>query len=205
MAARSAVVRKAERGDLDKIVGLDLSYSTDRIYSVRRNDMAFWLEEHRVDPPLEKTYPRPQLELGSGLLVACTHGEIIGYGELQYESWNDRARIEHIYVSRPFRGRGVGRSLLDALTVHAHRIPSARCLWLETQNVNYPAVQFYLRMGFRLCGLDETLYHPADPYLVADEVALYFARDLQGHASAWQLAPSCDDAAACIADLAGPE
>jgi hypothetical protein len=51
MAARSAVVRKAKRGDLDKIVGLDLSYSTDRIYSVKRNDMAFWLEEHRVDPP----------------------------------------------------------------------------------------------------------------------------------------------------------
>jgi len=48
----------------------------------------------------------------------------------------------------------------------------------ETQNVNYPAVQFYLRMGFRLCGLDETLYRPGDPHLMPDETALYFARDL---------------------------
>jgi hypothetical protein len=46
--------------------------------------------------------------------------------------------------------------------------------------VNYPAVHFYLRMGFQLCGLDETLYRPSDPGLLPGEVALYFARDLPG-------------------------
>jgi len=140
--------------------------------------MAFWLEEEWVDPPVGKTNPRPRLELSDGLLVACAGGEVIGYGELQFESCNDRARIEHIYVSGRFRGRGVGRSLIDALAERARRERAARCLWLETQNVNYPAVQFYLRMGFRLCGLDETLYRPGDPHLMPDETALYFARDL---------------------------
>jgi ribosomal protein S18 acetylase RimI-like enzyme len=178
MATTSVVVRAANCGDLDGIGGLDISYSTDRIYRVRREPMAFWLEQERADPPVEKTYPRPHLELSDGLLVAYGRGEIAGYGELQFDAWNDRARIEHLYVSRRFRGRGVGRSLLDALADRASTMWAARCLWLETQNVNYPAVQFYLRMGFRLCGLDETLYRPSDPGLLPGEVALYFVRDL---------------------------
>ena len=88
----------------------------------------------------------------------------------------DRAHLRLVSLPWP----GCGRALIDALAERARREPSARCLWLETQNVNYPAVQFYLRMGFRLCGLDETLYRPGDPYILPGEVALYFARDLPG-------------------------
>jgi ribosomal protein S18 acetylase RimI-like enzyme len=45
-----------------------------------------------------------------------------------------------------------------------------RCLWLETENVNYPAIGFYRRAGFRLCGLDDILYRPGDPGLLPGEV-----------------------------------
>jgi ribosomal protein S18 acetylase RimI-like enzyme len=174
----AAVVRVAESpADLAAMRRLDLSYSTDRIYRVLTDGLAFRLDEQRIDPPVTKSYPRPALELGDGLLVACESGEVVGYGELRFESWNDRARIEHLYVAAGCRGRGVGRSLVDALAEHATRSPSARCLWLETQNVNYPAVQFYLRMGFRLCGLDQTLYRPG-PGMLPGEMALYFTRDL---------------------------
>jgi hypothetical protein len=51
----------------------------------------------------------------------------------------------------------------------------AACLWLETRNVSYPAVQFYLRMGFQLCGLDQSLYRP-EPHILPGETALYFSR-----------------------------
>lgn len=172
------MVRAADSpADLEAIGRLDISYSTDRIYRVRRAGLAFRLDEERIDPPVTKTYPRPALDLSDGLLVACTGGQIVGYGELRFESWNDRAVIEHLYVSATCRGRGAGRSLIDALAERAARHPSARCLWLETQNVNYPAVQFYLRMGFRLCGLDQTLYRP-EPHILPGETALYFTRDL---------------------------
>jgi ribosomal protein S18 acetylase RimI-like enzyme len=174
----AVTVRTAQsRADLDAIGRLDISYSTDRIYRVHRDGLAFRLEEERTDPPVTKRYPRPVLELSDGLLVACAGGQVVGCAELRFESWNDRAAIEHIYVSAACRGRGVGRSLMDALARRAARHPSARCLWLETQNVNYPAVQFYLRMGFRLCGLDQTLYRP-QPDILPGETALYFTRDL---------------------------
>ena len=57
-----------------------------------------------------------------------------------------------------------------------HSIAGARCLWLETQNTNYPAIQFYQHVGFRLCGLDESLYDPAGPG--RNEIALFFVREL---------------------------
>ena len=179
MTAGSIVVRPAEtQADLAGIDAVDVSYSTDRIYRVRRSRMAFWLEEERFELPVEKADLRPALTLSDGLFVACRGEVIVGYGELRPEAWNGRARIDNIFVSRPCRGRGIGRRLIDALAQQARHQPAARCLWLETQNVNYPAVQFYLKMGFRLCGLDETLYQPDDPQLLPGEMALYFARDL---------------------------
>jgi ribosomal protein S18 acetylase RimI-like enzyme len=173
LEVRAAVSRE----DLDQIGRIDVSYVTDRIYAVQRRGMTFSLAEQRVDPPLEKSYPRPSLELSEGLMVACAGPGVVGYGELRFEAWNNRARIEHLFVTRGARGRGVGRALVEALAGHARQATAARCLWLETQNVNYPAVQFYLRLGFQPCGLDQTLYAPG-PGLLPGEVALYFARDL---------------------------
>jgi ribosomal protein S18 acetylase RimI-like enzyme len=174
----AVLVRVADSAaDLEAIGLIDISYVTGRIYRVHRDGLAFRLDEERVDPPVTKTYPRPALDLSDDLLVACVDGEIVGYGELRFESWNGRAAIEHPYVSARRRGQGVGRSLINALAERAASHPSARCLWLETQNVNFPAVQFYLRMGFRLCGLDQTLYQPG-PHILPGEIALYFSRDL---------------------------
>lgn len=179
MAHLPVIVRAAEtQHDLDEISKIDRTYSTDRIYRVRRSELGFWLDDEPVSPPVQKLYPDPSPDLSDRLLVAIAGPEIVGYGELQFNSWNDRAEIEGLTVSGSFRGRGVGRSLIQALDERARQEPSARCLWLETQNINYPAVQFYRRLGFRLCGLDETLYQPGMGGLVPGEVALYFSRNL---------------------------
>ena len=111
MARQAVAVRGASRDDLGDLGLVDTSYRTDRIYRVRRSELGFWLDEERIDPPVHKTNPRPQLELGNGLFVACVGTELAGYAELLFEAWNGRARIEHIYVSGSFRGRGVGRAL----------------------------------------------------------------------------------------------
>jgi ribosomal protein S18 acetylase RimI-like enzyme len=173
------IVRVADtQHDLDGISKIDRTYSTDRIYRVRRSELGFWLDEERVSPPVHKTYSDPSPELSDRLLVATAGAEVVGYGELRFNSWNDRAEIEGLTVSGNFRGQGVGRLLIQALDERAHQERSARCLWLETQNINYPAVQFYRRLGFGLCGLDETLYRPGLPGMVPGEVAIYFSRDL---------------------------
>jgi ribosomal protein S18 acetylase RimI-like enzyme len=160
--------------DEGQIERIDTSFSTDRIYRVLRDACGFHLQEELVSPPISKTYGSPRLRGGGGAFVAEIAEEIVGFARAEAEAWNRRARITHLYVSGPHRGRGVGTALLRAVTGQA-RLLDARCLWLETQNVNYPAIQFYRHHGFRLCGLDETLY---DPNALPGEVALFFARDL---------------------------
>jgi ribosomal protein S18 acetylase RimI-like enzyme len=49
-------------------------------------------------------------------------------------------------------------------------------VWLETQNTNYGAIQFYRRVGFQCCGLDLSLYDTDGP--AAGEIALFFVRYL---------------------------
>jgi ribosomal protein S18 acetylase RimI-like enzyme len=167
-----------QAGDRGRIARIDTSFRTDRIYRVRAGPDGFRLDEEPADPPRTKTYPVAHEHLGEGLVVAENDGELVGFGEVVIEPWNRRATIAHLYVAPASRGSGVGSALLEALDRRA-RAGGARCLWLETQNINHPAIQFYRRSGFRLCGLDDTLYDPElDPTTGWDEVALFFTRPL---------------------------
>jgi ribosomal protein S18 acetylase RimI-like enzyme len=170
-------IRAADQpGDRARITHIDTSFQTNRIYRVTADPAGFRLQEEPAHPPRVKTYPVPHENLGEDLVVAQHHGELIGFGEVIFEPWNRRATIAHPYVSPSSRGLGIGTAILEALDRRA-RTSGARCLWLETQNINDPAIQFYRRSGFRLCGLDDTLYDPErDPTTSSDEVALFFTR-----------------------------
>ena len=60
--------------------------------------------------------------------------------------------------------------------IDAARGAGTRCVWLETSSHAWPAIQFYRRLGFDLCGLDATLYDPDGPS--GNETALFFALSL---------------------------
>ena len=112
--------------------------------------------------------------VGSQLPTSEADGEVVGVGGVAMSAWNRRAIVTGLFVSGEHRGRGVGAALVQALADRARR-ERAHCLWLETQTANYPAVQFYRRVGFRLCGLDDRFY---DPDVNPGDVALFFALDL---------------------------
>lgn len=165
--------------DRDALLRLDTSFTTGRIYRVVAGPDGFQLVEAQTDPPLTKAFPLDD-ELGDERiwehgLAAEEAGAIVGFLALHHEPWNGRMAIWHFYVSPERRGMGLGRRLLDAAEAYA-RSRGARCLWLETSSVNEPAIQFYRRAGFTLCGLDTSLYDPAGP--AAGETALYFVRHL---------------------------
>lgn len=62
-----------------------------------------------------------------------------------------------MYVNGTARGQGVGTALLHAV-LSSERAKHAQQVWLETQADNVPAIRAYERMGFRVVGLDQTLY-----------------------------------------------
>lgn len=165
--------------DRAPILRLDRAFVTDRIYRVARTADSFALVEERVAPPLRKVFPLaddfPVAAPWDDGFVAEEAGAIVGFGACTHHAWNRRTAVAHLYVARVARGQGVGRALLATLA-EAARGAGSHALWLETSNLAHPAIAFYRRLGFALCGLDLALHDPAGP--VAGEVALYFARPL---------------------------
>lgn len=166
--------------DMAPLAGLDHSFTTDRIYRVCREQLSFMVTEERVAPPLHKVYGptahlEPPIHEADFTVVAEQEGKLVGVAAVKYEAWNRRVEVWHVYVERAARRCGIGTALMNELVAFA-RSMGASCLWVETQNVNFPAIQFYRRAGFRICGLDEAFYDGEGPG--PREVALFWVREL---------------------------
>jgi len=79
------------------------------------------------------------------------------------EEWE----FENIVVAPEFRGRGVGKQLLDEFIMHARRSQS-RAVFLEVRESNVAARKLYQKAGFRETGRRKRYY--ADP---AEDAVLY--------------------------------
>lgn len=102
-------------------------------------------------------------------------GVIEAFAAVNLQQWNRSAELSALFVAPGSRGRGVGRALLARALTFA-REAGMRCLGVETQTTNVPAIRFYRRAGFRFCGIHTALYDPAR--VAAEEVAVFFTRSL---------------------------
>ncbi len=165
--------------DRSALLALDTSFVTHQVYHVVQTDQSFALTTVPAIPPVRKDYQFANdvdsLSSYDHVVVAEDDTTLIGIAAVKVEAWNRRAILWHFYIAPTYRGRGVGRILMDNLFETA-QARDARCLWLETQNINYGAIQFYKRVGFQWCGLDTSLYDP-DGHATA-EIALFFVRYL---------------------------
>ncbi|MFI9722266.1 GNAT family N-acetyltransferase [Streptomyces sp. NPDC052396] len=174
---REITCRPARPGDQDAISAIDASFATDTVFEVTTAEDGFTLRSIPVDPPLRKIFPEDDAQAdpepaGMQRFVAV-HGDLVcGFADVRYESWNRRLTIADIAVSPAHRGRGAGRALLERALEHGRRAGAGH-LWLEVTHVNAPAIRAYLRMGFRFCGLDTSLYQGTAS---AGEVALFMSR-----------------------------
>ena len=91
-------------------------------------------------------------------LVAIVDGLVVGFAAASLSTWNRRLVLQHMYVDGAARGRGVGTALLRAALSSDTVKDGAQHVWLETQTDNVPAIRAYERMGFRIVGLDQSLY-----------------------------------------------
>jgi len=162
--------------DAGSTLKLDTSFDTDWIYTAASSETSFQLTETAAK--VSKQYSLKLDELKS---LATSHyaivaaiegdgesrarnegcknqlGEVVGLAAAEYTEWNRRVTLHHLYVDRKHRKMGTGRRLLQSVIDWSCTTP-ARCVWVETQNTNYPAIQFYRKSGFTLCGFDASLY-----------------------------------------------
>jgi ribosomal protein S18 acetylase RimI-like enzyme len=165
--------------DFENLSGFDASYSTEYIYRVSIAGMEVAIREEKLSAPIDKTYALKDVEESVSdaehTIIAEVEGRTAGFAALKYVEWNRRAHLIGLYVAPAYKGRGIGTALVQRGVEYA-KTAGARCLWLETQNLNHPAIQFYLRSGFRFSGFDTSLYNPGT--VLPGEIALYFAMEI---------------------------
>lgn len=151
----------------------DASFETKKIYRLVADGFSSGFREEDLAATFVKKYDLS--EIGSAFaesefgLIAEVDGEAAGFALVKFEKWNRRTWLTHLYIAPKYKGRGIGTVLLDRSINHA-RWNGGRGIWLETQNVNYPAIHFYLKAGFRFCGFDSTIYEGE----ASAESALFF-------------------------------
>ncbi len=193
-------VRAVEMSDAPALHALDYSFETDRIYTLHVQSnfeqvnnqpspagqpaFAFELRETLVDLPLYKDYRLYQRTLeavedrlagAQGGYVALADGQVAGVILLNIEAWRGVTRIEDIIVGRLFRRYGIGTLLLNCAADWA-RNHGCHALLLETQNINYPAIRFYLRNGLEVWGISQHFYPPGSE---EHEVAIFMGKMLR--------------------------
>jgi ribosomal protein S18 acetylase RimI-like enzyme len=104
--------------------------------------------------------------------IAIYNDFICGFIAAKIEEWNKRLIIWHIYVDKKYRNKGIGKKLMSSISEYAKE-KNFKIIWLEVSNYNVPAIMLYHKMGFKLCGLDLTLYLNTES---KDEVALYMSK-----------------------------
>lgn len=192
-------VRAVDVNDAPALYELDYNFETDLIYTLHvRNHLvgehsttlpanqtafAFELIETPVDPPFYKNFREhgqtlPDIEArvraAEGGYVALVDGVVSGAILLDVEEWRSIVRIQDLIVDRQSRRYGVGSLLLSCAADWARK----RDCWaivLETQNTNYPAIQFYLRNGLEIWSINQHFYPPG-PF--GHEVALFMGKRL---------------------------
>jgi len=143
-------------------------YTSSHYYDVSvRRDSEGWktdLARKAFDETLNKNYRGKLFEdhvEEPRVFAAHVGNEEVGWIEFGYDRWNNRMRVWEFLVAEDFRKQGIGTLLMNHAILIA-RQKGARMLVLETQTNNATAIDFYLKFGFDLIGLDTAAYSNDD-------------------------------------------
>ncbi|MEM1563385.1 MAG: GNAT family N-acetyltransferase [Candidatus Bathyarchaeia archaeon] len=103
-------------------------------------------------------------------LVAEEDGEIVGFSRVHFYRWNRSAYVISLLVDVDYRRRRIGSLLLKVMEDFAGE-NGARVIMFDTAIDNIPALNLYLKNGFKICGCNEKLYDDA-------KTALYLTKEL---------------------------
>ena len=165
------------RRDRRGVEAIDTAFTTSSVFEVVTSSRAIELVERTLEVPLTKAYSIGEVfaqwaRWDTGW-VAEADGAIRGFATVGHEAWHERLNLWFLYIAPAYRRRGIGRALLERVQAHGRGLGASH-VWLETSNVNVPAVAAYQRLGYELCGADTRYYGSYMP----GEAAIYLAKSL---------------------------
>ncbi len=167
----AVTVHEATEADFEALTKLDLTYTVGvRYLALERSgsepELTYALR-WRTGAARERVYDtltvdglRAALEKHTDAFFVATLGSaelggtVTGYLMIVKPSWTDAAEIADLAVDRPARRAGTGRALVDAAVAWA-RERGLRGLWVEPQGEAGSVIDFYLKVGFRVSGIND--------------------------------------------------
>lgn len=90
-------------------------------------------------------------------------GQVCGYACLI--SLFEDAEVANVAVDAPFRGRGIGKALMDAMHERARSLGATQCL-LEVRVSNVAAIGLYKKYGYVRYGVRKNYYEDGEDAFV---------------------------------------
>lgn len=175
---------KIEQLNPDQAASIKMNYSyvTDSYYDLEEqvidSGWSFRLSLKKYDEAVKKssnsTLFESYVEKAKVFQASLNHIPV-GYLQIGFDTWNNRARIWDLLILPEYRQQQVGTQLM-AVAVSESRKWEARSLVLETQSCNTPAINFYLKHGFKLIGFDSNHYSNQD--IQKKEIRIEFGLNL---------------------------
>ena len=136
-----------------------------RLYQPPDFPQLYAIEELCFQPPLRfpRAYMRRVIDNSASAtwIAEDEHGAMAGFAIVEWSSGADggNAYIATIEVSPVFRGRGIGRGLLECVE-HTARTAGSDVLWLHVDTENATAIVLYEKNGYVFFGKEEHFYAP---------------------------------------------
>jgi ribosomal protein S18 acetylase RimI-like enzyme len=175
---------------IPRLAEIRADYVSDRCARVSRTgespEVAFALRVEHLPTPFRsqglgivRRRDREKIESRIGSeslqLVVEDSGRFIALLDAEVESWRRVLRVWNLLVDQEYRRQGIGTELMhrvEEFGVERH----CRAISVEAQATNWPALAFYSKIGFEICGVDDHQYTNRD--LERKEVALFLYREL---------------------------
>jgi len=176
--------------DLSRLKEIKADYVSDTYLRVEKTgdgvEVGFALRVEPLEGPFrsqgygiirekDKAEIRSRMDAQALQLVVEQKGRLIGFLDAEIESWRSVVKVWDVLVDEEHRRQGIGTELMR----RAHEFAASnncRALVVETQTTNWPALNFYLKMGFQVCAVDDHFYTNRD--LERKEVAVFLYREL---------------------------
>ena len=178
------LLSEINEGDLHRIMTGYTAHEKYRVtYTATDQVTTFGLELVSLADPYTQHFNLDEAEiemiqrtLPAGWSLGVFNGdELVAVAIASPETWNDTLRVWEFHVAESYRGKGLGRQLMDRLAQRA-ALAGLRAMVVETQSTNVPAIRFYRKAGFVLEGIDISYYTNHD--YPDGEMAVFLKRRL---------------------------
>ncbi|MFD2522234.1 GNAT family N-acetyltransferase [Emticicia soli] len=159
-------------------------YTTSHIFEIKtiETESGFSFMMEKVEKSYYKTWHINEDDIADLNAIIYTeysfgayeNDELIAWAICDYRNWNNTIYIDNFLIAEKYRNKGIGKQLIQAIKNKAKEC-ACRVVELETQNTNVPAIEFYLKQGFKITGINQKLYDGEN----AEEVAIFMSFDIQ--------------------------